>query len=188
MEGDTGQREAGDAAGQHAGSAEAVDQEAGHGLADPGNDEEDRGRRPDAGEAEAELRHQPGKECRQQEVEEMRDTVYEADQGDDFEILGGGWRRQGGGGHGRAGRRKGREFRPKQRISGCPSSKKVLLESGKSTAEGQRFTEKKTGKKRLPPASIFFALPWRLRALAVGVTGLTAPPAIRPGPAPAMPS
>jgi hypothetical protein len=112
VQGDTGQREAGDAAGQHAGSAEAVDQEAGHGLADPGNDEEDRGRRADAGEAEAELRHQPGKERRQQQVEEMRDTVHEADQGDDFEILGGGWRGQGGGGHGRTDRRKGASLDP----------------------------------------------------------------------------
>jgi len=119
VQGDAGQREAGDAASQHAGSAEAVDEEAGHGLADAGNDEEDRGRRADAGEAEAELRHQPGKERRHEQVEEMRDTMHEANQGDDFEILGGGWRGQGGGSHGRAGRRKGGEFRPKQRIGGA---------------------------------------------------------------------
>ena len=78
----TGGRQAGDAEEQHPPRSQPVHGEAGQGLADAGDDEEEGHGGPHLGEAEAELLHQPGKKRRQQEVEEMGDAVGEAHHAD----------------------------------------------------------------------------------------------------------
>ena len=52
-------------------------------LADAADDEERRHQQPDLREAEREVRHQPGKQRRQQQLKEMRGAVREAHEADD---------------------------------------------------------------------------------------------------------
>ena len=80
-------RKAGDAAGQHASSAEAIDQEAGHGLADP----ETMKKTVVVAPMPVKLRPNPasagGKTWAATGGRKCEITVHEADQGDDFEVL-----------------------------------------------------------------------------------------------------
>ena len=77
---------------QHPPRAEAVDDEAGGRLAEAGDGEEHGREQARLGEAQAEVAHQPGEQRRDHQVEEMRDAVAEAYDGDgfDFAAFGGG--------------------------------------------------------------------------------------------------
>ena len=57
-------------------------------LADAGHDEEPGGQRARLGEAEVELRHQPGEQRGNDQVEEVRSSVGEADERHHLEVAG----------------------------------------------------------------------------------------------------
>ena len=82
-----GEEKAADPGAEHPGGTVAIDEETGQRLADRRDDEKDRHRCPDAGEAQREILHQPREERRQQEMEEMRNAMREADQRDRFEVV-----------------------------------------------------------------------------------------------------
>ena len=63
-----------------------IHRETGQRLTHAGDDEEPGGERTGASEAEAELRHQPGKERGDDQVEEVRGGVREADQRHDARV------------------------------------------------------------------------------------------------------
>ncbi len=79
---DTGHRKAAER-GKHDGAgAKAVDHKAGQRLAHARDDEKGRHQHAELGVAEAEVRDQPGKQRRQQQVEEVRGAMGQAHQAD----------------------------------------------------------------------------------------------------------
>jgi hypothetical protein len=85
-EDDGGERQEREARPEHALRSEAIDRESRQRLAHAGDDEEGGGERAGAGEAHAELGHQPGEQRGDDQVEEVRRRVGEADQRHDPEV------------------------------------------------------------------------------------------------------
>lgn len=81
-----GQRERGDAEQQHPLGPQPVDGKAGERLPDAADDEEGGGQQPHVRVAERKILHQPRKEWRQHQVEEVRGAVREADQADHLAV------------------------------------------------------------------------------------------------------